>query len=73
MEALTPTFSRLSLPLKYWAKNYRGDICKILTNSVMEIKATTDICYICIQTKEHSLEQAKNDDGIICEKKATWM
>lgn len=34
---------------------------------------TQDLCLICIQAKEGSLEQATHEDGFLVEAKASWM
>ncbi len=49
-----------------------GDIFRIATKGERALKATTDLSYICIQAKENSLSQYTEEDGIICDSKATW-
>jgi mannose-6-phosphate isomerase-like protein (cupin superfamily) len=34
---------------------------------------TQDLCLICVQAKEGSLEQATREDGFLVEAKASWM
>lgn len=50
-----------------------GDVFKISPKGERAIKATSDLGFACIQTKENSLIDATERDGIISEKKASWM
>jgi len=50
-----------------------GSIIKVLPAGVRGLKAgNEDLLYICIQTKENSLNQATLDDGVIAEEEPSW-
>lgn len=51
-----------------------GSIIRIAPEAERAIKADDeDLAYVCIQAQAGSLTQATNDDGVICESKASWM
>jgi mannose-6-phosphate isomerase-like protein (cupin superfamily) len=51
-----------------------GDMLRVSPSVARGFRAgTQDLCLICIQAKEGSLEQATREDGFLLEAKASWM
>jgi len=51
-----------------------GDVVRVAPSVARGFQAgTQDLCLICIQAKEGSLEQATREDGFLVEAKASWM
>ena len=49
-----------------------GSMVKVKPAGKRSLKADDKLVYICIQTKENSLEQATRDDGIIFDEVVSW-
>ena len=50
-----------------------GSMIRVAPQGERAIKAVDPLIYICIQANKGSLAQATRDDGVINEKKASWM